>query len=126
MNNFYVDFKNHKGKLVNKAGNVVTVDMNNDEHVKALNIRQAFINNGIVNINVTSKVKSILKFRCACGTDISISAQNEIEFEFGDHNVDMDPLKFKLDEYGKKCYHCGTEFQIEITDDNELILKPIN
>ena len=125
MNNFYVDFSKHNGKLVDKIGAPVVVDMNNDEHVKALNKRQAFLNKGIDHIRVDSEMKCNLRFTCACGQDISISAKCDVQFELDDSSIDIDPMELELDQYDKRCYKCGTEFELIINYDNDLILKPI-
>jgi len=125
MNNFYVDFSKHNGKLVDKIGNPVVVDMSNDEHVKALNIRQAFLNKGIDNISVDAEMKCNLKFRCACGNYVSISAKCDVEFELGDSAIDIDPMDLKFVDFDKTCWKCGTEFELIVNDDNDLSLKPV-
>lgn len=126
MNNFYVDFNKHNGKLCDKMGVPVVPDMDNNEHVKALNIRQSFLNKGVTDISAEAEMKCTLRFDCACGTRVSISAKCEANFDLGDSFVDIDPMEFKLDEYDKKCYYCGTEFELIINDENDLILKPKN
>ena len=126
MNNFYVDFKKHGGKLVDPIGNIVTPDMNNDEHVKALKNRQHILENGIDKVSVDTVLKCTLRFDCACGQRISISAEAEANFDLGDTSVDLDADALKLDEFDYKCWHCGTEYVFDINDDNEVIIKPKN
>lgn len=125
MNNFYIDFKKQNGKLVDKAGNVVVVDMGNDEHAKAISKRQRMLESGVEGIRVHAKMKCELQFSCACGTNITIHASSKVEYDLGDAYFDIDPLSFKLDEYNKTCYECGTEYSLEINDDDILILKPV-
>ena len=125
MNNYYIDFKKNNGKLVDKTGNVVVVDMGNDAHAKAISKRQRMLESGVERIRVNAEMKCELKFSCACGTDITIHARNKVEYDLGDGYLDIDPLSFKLDEYNKTCYQCGTEYTLEVNDDDILILKPI-
>ena len=126
MNNFYVDFKKYKGKLVDAIGNIVTPDMSNDEHVKALKNRQLILNNGIGKVSVDTVLKCSLKFTCACGQYISISANAEVNFDLGDTFIGLDADDIKLDQHDYKCWHCGTEYVFDINDENDLILKPKN